>query len=306
MRPYLSFLFLLLTSISSGQTKDHKAVAGTKISLIPPKGFVAATSFSGFQNGEEGASIIILEIPGPYASVVSGFTADKLSVKGMTLIDKQIIDLNKAKATLAKVSQKQNGVVYLKQILIFGDSLNTIMVNGMYPEENKGIEGPIKTSLLSAFYNKDQKENAEENASFKIDVSGSPLSFAKAMGGSLVYTVGGKIPMVSADRAILSVGNSMSTAVVEDKKEFSVNQMRGLTGGETIEIKETNAVTIDGMECYETTGFKEDVAGNKQLIYFLMLFAKDNQSYVLFGSTIADHDAYLATFKKIARTFKRR
>ncbi len=306
MRPYLSFLFLLICFISSAQTKDHQVVAGTKISLIPPKGFVAATSFSGFQNEDEGAYIMIIEIPGPYASVVSGFTAAQLSPKGMTLINKQIIDLNKAKATLAKVSQKQNGVAYLKQILIFGDSLNTIMINGIYPEENKGIEAPIKTSLLTAFYNKELKENPEDVARFKIDVSGSTLSFAKGIAGSLLYTVGGKLPVVSADKAMFTVGNSMHEAVVQDKKQFSVDQIKGLVRGATIEIEETNDVTIDGMEGYETIGYGQDATGNRQLIYFLMLFANDNQSYVLFGSTIADHDTYLASFRKIAKTFKRR
>jgi hypothetical protein len=39
-------------------------VSGTQVSLVPPQGFRAATRFSGFENVEAQASIMITELPG--------------------------------------------------------------------------------------------------------------------------------------------------------------------------------------------------------------------------------------------------
>ena len=61
----LKFLitFLLIGQFLLGQTGKHIKISGTKCSLIPPDGFIAATNFSGFQNAETGASIMINEMP---------------------------------------------------------------------------------------------------------------------------------------------------------------------------------------------------------------------------------------------------
>jgi hypothetical protein len=40
-------------------------VPSTKVWLAPPEGFVAATTFTGFQHVESGSSIMINLIPGP-------------------------------------------------------------------------------------------------------------------------------------------------------------------------------------------------------------------------------------------------
>ena len=47
-------------------------VPGTSATLTPPDGFVEATRFPGFIKESTGSSIMISEIPGPYAEVTAG------------------------------------------------------------------------------------------------------------------------------------------------------------------------------------------------------------------------------------------
>ena len=134
MKNILLLILLLIGNLTYGQADKQIKVPGTKCSLIPPSGFVSATTFSGFQNTEAGASIMINELPAPYQQLVDGFTTEALKTRGMTLISKETIDLNDSKATLFKVMQPANGTTYLKHMLVFGDTEHTVLVNGIYPE----------------------------------------------------------------------------------------------------------------------------------------------------------------------------
>ncbi|MBI1316854.1 hypothetical protein GC167_08375 [bacterium] len=62
--------FLVIISLTVwGQNKienklsdEHKNIKGTKISLIPPKGFTDGLNFLGLQQTESGSSIMVLDI----------------------------------------------------------------------------------------------------------------------------------------------------------------------------------------------------------------------------------------------------
>jgi hypothetical protein len=157
----LNFLFLLIFigQIGAAQTDKHVKINGTKCSMVPPSGFSVATNFSGFQNLSTGASIMINELPAPYLTLVNGFTKEALKLRQMTLVSKEKIVFNYADATFFNVSQPANGITYLKQILVFGDASNTVLVNGIYPDSLKNAEVIIKESLLSTIYDDSQNDN---------------------------------------------------------------------------------------------------------------------------------------------------
>ena len=82
----LLIVLILFVNIAFCQTNNHIIISGTKCSIVPPKDFLVSTSFSGLQNVEKGASIMISELPTSYQSMSDNFTADALKTKGMMLI----------------------------------------------------------------------------------------------------------------------------------------------------------------------------------------------------------------------------
>jgi hypothetical protein len=303
MKSRFFFSFFFLAQLSFGQSDKHIKIPGTKCSLIPPSGFVAATSFSGFQNAEAGASIMVNELPGPYQSMADGFTADALKSRGMTLISKEFVDHNNAKATLVNLTQSANGIVYLKQILIFGDNNGTILVNGIYPEASKQLEAKIKEALLSTRYNAAQIDDPLEAATFTLDVSGSDFKVPKYMSGGLVYTIDGKVP---TEKPILIVGNSIAKISTANQKQFAIDRIKKLPRGESSVIKETSEVTIDQLKGYEIVAEGVSKENKPEQIYQVMLFNDAGDYYLIIGQTKEEFPKYLETFKKIARTFKRK
>jgi hypothetical protein len=298
------FLALLLIGhVAFGQTNKHIKVLGTKCSLIPPSGFVPAANFSGFQNTETGASIMINELPAPYQQIVDGFTAEALKTRGMMLVSKQTVDHNNGKATLISVTQPANGTNYLKQILIFGDSKGTVMVNGIYPEAANNLEEKIKTALFSTVFNAAQDDNPLEAVPFSISVEGTEFKVAKFMSGSLLYSTDGKVP---TEKPTLIVGSSLAKVSTPNQKQYAQERLKKLPGGEFSIVKEIKDITIDNLKGYEIIADGKAAKDKPELIYQVMLFNDKGDYYIILGQAKENRNDYLKIFKKIANTFKRK
>jgi hypothetical protein len=303
MKTRFLFTFLFLGQIVFGQAENRTKVSGTKCSLIPPSGFIAATTFSGFQNTETGASIMINELPAPYQTLVDGFTVEGLKSRGMTLVKKQTIDFSGSKATLINVTQPANGATYIKQILIFGDSKGTVLVNGIYPENSKVIEAKIKEALLSTVYNASQNDDPLVAATFIIDTKGTDFKLVKYMSGSLLYSTDGKIP---TEKPTLIVGNSINKTPAQNQKKYAEERLKKLPRGELNVIKEIKEITIDNLKGFEIIAKGKTKDNIDELVYQVMLFDENDYYYIFVGQAKEDFEKYLESYKKIVKTFKRK
>lgn len=299
MKLKLLIILLSVTGSCFSQNAQHIKVPGTKCSIVPPAGFEVASTFGGFQNQELGASIVIMEIPGPFEEIMSGFTAEKLESKGMTILSKDTLRFNNLPAHFYTMRQTGgDGNIYKKQILVFGSSSNTVMVNGIYPEKSNSIDGKMKESLMSTIYDNTVIEDPLDAAVFTLDVKGTEFKVVKYMMGSLLYSVDGQIP---TDKATLMAGTSSTKITGEDKKQFALGRFKNLPNGNGSTIKETNEVVIDGMSGYEIIAYNG--AG---LLYEVMLFSESGHYFIIVGQTKEEKDKYLKVYKQIAKTFKRK
>ncbi len=303
MRIRILIALLFIGQFSFGQEGKHIKVSGTKCSIIPPEGFVIATSFSGFQQNETGASIMLNELPGPYQSMSDGFTAEALKSKGMTLLSKEIIGFNNSKATLVKVSQPANGTIYFKQILLFGDEKNTVIVNGIYPESSKNIEGKIKEALLSTTYNSSQNDDPLEAAGFIVNTDGTDFKVAKYISGSLVFSTDGQIP---TEKPTFIVGNSLTRVSFENQKQYAEERLKKLPRGELNVIRESKEVAIDNLKGYEIVANGKDKNNKPELVYQVVLFEDKGGYFIMVGKATEEFEKHLASFRSISKTFKRK
>lgn len=84
-------------------------VAGTRVSLDPPRGFVKAQRYPGFERADKKASIMVTELPGPAKDMQKGMTKEMLAGRGVTLIRSQTVRIENvesfAKDRASKTSQ---------------------------------------------------------------------------------------------------------------------------------------------------------------------------------------------------------
>lgn len=303
MRNTIFYLLLFFVTGSFAQTAGPVPIPGTKCSMVPPAGFVAGTNFTGFQHVESGSSIMVNELPAPYQTMTDGFTAEALKSRGMTLLNKEPIDFNGGKATWIQVSQPANGTTYLKQILLFGDEKQTVIVNGIYPETEKSMAPQLKAALLSTVYISSQPDNAEESANFSIQVAGTGFSYVQAISGTLLYSLDGKIP---TERPTFLVGGSLAKVAVADQENYSIARLKKLPRGESMTIRISRPVKIDQLNGYEIEAEGKTKDNTPALVYQVMLFTGNGYYYILVGNASEEQEKNLELFKKMAGSFKRK
>lgn len=292
--------------INNIKTNKHRQIPGTKFFLVPPTGFVNATNFQGFQQVSSGASILVMEIPGPFSESTKGFNEQGLKTQGVILKKKEEIKVNQNEGFFITTEQFANGTNYSKYILVFGDAKATYMVNGTFPKEVTELDKDIRECLLSVVYESALTVDPFSTVTFTVDTKNTKLKFGKSITGMLLYTVDGKVPTESSDKTSFVVGRSLANVQTVDKKLTAINRIKKMPYTD-IEVDESkiNEIEIDGVSGYEIVGVALDKNGAKELVYQVMLFT-DNAYYITLGTTKNDFDQNLELFKKVARTFKRK
>ena len=303
--PFLiSCLFIFSALGLSAQSDSLYAIPGSKCTIVPPTGFEAAKSFVGFQMTSVGASIMISEMPGNYKELVKGFTKEALQKAGMELIAQSEIVLNGNPAYLFEVSQMANDIKFIKHIVILGNNKETVLINGIYPESEKEVGEIIYKSIQTIHYNSKAETNGLEAAPFTIDASDTGLKFSGYLAGALLYSADGKMPTNSPDKAVFSVGSSISNVTIDDKKAYTESRLKLLPRGASNEIKSVKEITINGIFGYEIIAEGLDNKNEKQLVYFVMLYPTDSSYYIMAGMASAKFEEYTAAFQKLANSFK--
>jgi len=294
------FLFVVLGV--SAQTDSLVHISGTNFSMKPPKGFVQADRFTGFQQNSTGASIMVIELPGPYESIVVGLTPEGFKTQNMIMKSSEDLTFNGSPAKWLIATQSLNGIDFFKQMLVFKGGEKTILVNGIYPSQHKTkLDSVVKTAMLTTAYQNASNTITDEKTLFTIDVSGTAFKPTQAMSTSIIYTVDSE-NKATAPKFICS--NSVSRVASENRKSYAVNRIMSLPRGDENVIKDTTEITIDGMSGYEIVAYGKDAEGNKQLVYEVIVYNIQGDYYMMIGMASEDFDAYLEQFKTIATTFK--
>ncbi|MEI6141783.1 MAG: hypothetical protein WCP85_21100 [Mariniphaga sp.] len=304
--PILVFFYFSVagqTMIRNGITSEHINITGTKISLIPPAGFVKATNFLGLQHDQSGSSIMIIEIPGPFLEATKGFTKEGLLSQGVVLKDIERLIINSLPAILITGQQNAHWISYTKYIFSFGSGNETVMINGTFPQDLVNMGTEIKKSVLSAYFDINKKIDPFETVDFKIKPDQANLKFAKSVMNSLIFNRDGNMPSQSADKTSFIVAKAFSNVVIVDKKQFSMNRLKQ-TPYIVEQIETTKEITIGGLSGYEVIALCKDKSTNTPVKVIQIILFRDSLYYILFGSTSENYDANIRELKIIAMTFQ--
>ncbi len=275
--------------------------------MVPPKGYVVASNFSGFQNRDIGAAIIIAELPDSFQATKATFTPEGFKTQGMTLHNQKPVTIQGGRsAELYRASQNENGTQVQQLLLLFGDESKSVLLNASFLNPSNATEEEITKALLTASYNDKQSLNAEKSVKFKIRTEGTPYKFASIVTGTLLYSKDGKVPTLSPDKAFLLVGNSLTVIKMENPEQYSLNRLRKFPGCAEALIKNVQPVTIDKLNGYEIVAEAKGTEGKNELKYLVMLFDTNGDYLLIHGSVSADFNNNLKTFKSIAQTFSKK
>jgi len=309
----VSFFLTLLAFSGCSQAQEPPKqivsfVSGTRIKLLPPANFTPATQFPGYQLESHNSSIMVTEIPAPFAETTAGFSnSSELSKRNMSVVDKQEVKVDGQNGLLLKVEQTAYGINILKWLLVLGDEKETAMITAAFPKmHDVELSEKMKASILTSTWDRKKDVPPAEGLNFTVEEKGE-LELSKRVSNSLMFTKNGIFPSKDVNDPLFIVAQSISKTAIPDNEEYARARVLQVSQVQDILIEQSTKIAIENLNGYEIVANGKDTkSGQPMLIYQVMLFAERN--YFLMQGLVSNENrqADIATFQEMARTFKRK
>ena len=307
MTLFLSFSFVGFgQELPKDKSEKHQQIKGTSIFMVPPDAFELSSNFKGFQNpGDPTSMIMTMEIPGPYAEVTKGFTTEMLKTQGMDLRTKKDINVAQFKGLLVELEQSANGLVFSKQILIYGDEKSTTLINGVYLKDSLEVGKEIRQSILTTFVDSDSKSNPREALNYSVNENVGSLKFKAVMGNGILFNRDLKTPTESIDKATLLTDKSFAKVQIENTKLFCISRVKKYPDDYSIiPSKGINTIEIDGLNGFELFAKNNDKENEE--MYQVILFDENGDYYLFVGTYLTGSENAISDIKNVIKTFNRK
>ncbi len=273
--------------------------------MIPPVSFEPSSNFKGFQNSKDQTTMImVLEIPGPYSEVSKGFNSEMLKTKGMELKSLKEVKVAEYNGLLIELDQPANGLIFSKQILIYGNDKSSTLINGIYQKDSLQLGKKIEESILTTFVDSKLESNPREALNYKLDENAGSLKFHSVIGNGMLFNRDLKTPTQSEDKATLITDKSFSNIEISNKKLFCISRLKKYPEDYSIiPSKGINEIELDNLKGFEL--FAKNNDRENEEMYQVILF-DDNGGYYLFvGTYLAESKNAMTDVRNVIKTFKR-
>jgi hypothetical protein len=279
---------------------------GTQVSLVPPRGFQPATRFSGFENAEAAASIMISELPTAAAGLQQQMSGEKaLATRGMRLVEARDVDARGGRARLLDVRQDANGVHYAKWMLIGGDARSTALVVATFPADDAELSKSLRAAVLSASWSDARESDPFAGSGFRLGDS-AVLKYAHRLGSLLLWTESGWLGRVPQE-TMLGAGISAESRGGADLRTFARTLPRLLRPLRDVSNLQSRTTTLGGLPAEEVVADARDVQTGAAVRFYAVVGA-DRADFYLFLVGLAPPDrfpALLPEYRRLAGTFER-
>jgi hypothetical protein len=294
----LMLLMCGITFASAGQ--QRMKVTGTRVTVTPPPGFVAAKQFPGFQQLESGSSIMITEIPAPFNTIRNGMTRAGLRSRGMTLLSSVSARFAGLQGMLLSASQTTGSVVFHKWLGVFGTESATVMVVATFPERlMKEHSASLKQAVLSAQLDGDARVDPFEGLSFRIK-EGDTLKISSRVSNMLTLTSQGRPSPVPPGEPLLIVGSAIGHVEIRDLESFSNSRILRTAHVNRITGVQGRPVQIGQVKGYEITANGKDATSGLSLALYQVIIPRGDTYYIVQGMVgSATQASYFSQFREI-------
>jgi hypothetical protein len=249
------FLALLAVPAALTVTPAHAAEAlfptGSLIGFVPPPGFAVSKHFPGFENSDNGGSMVLLTLPPQaFAEIEKSMTPEAFKAQGITEEKRENLSLPDGKGVLVTGSEQENGQKFRKWMFLGSIPAAIGIAAVRIPNDaiKSDSDDAIKTSLLTMTAR--PSVPIEEQLSlvpFKLaDMSG--MRPVRILGGTGVFlTDGPKDTPAVADQPVfvVSVGQGGPEQAGE-RANFARNLFGGLADFKDIHIVSGDMLRLGG------------------------------------------------------------
>jgi hypothetical protein len=250
--------------VSPALANDTVYPAASRVGLVPPPGMVASARFSGFENAEHKASILLVEMPNEaYKQVDTAFTADTLRQQGIAVETRDAVEIKGGKGVLITGRQMAGGTIIRRLILIANANNATIMANAAVPEPALKVfpDAAVRGALLSLIV-RASVPDAEKLAAmpFVLRDLGGMRVINTIAGSAAILTEGPKDEIEGAEQPVFVVATALGAPPPEGERDsFSRRALSGIAGIRNVKVERVETLRLDGQPASEIVATAEDV-----------------------------------------------
>ena len=121
-------VFVLSLIANTGWAADPVTVPGSRVSLVPPTGFVLSKEFAGLQG--EKASVLVVEIPGaPYETLTTAIQSGAMAQQGVEITGGEELTGMPFRARMFRGKQKAEGGADVSKWIMLIDAPSLTLIN---------------------------------------------------------------------------------------------------------------------------------------------------------------------------------
>lgn len=288
-------LALLPALLQPATAKEPLAIAGTTVTLAPPDGFTPSTQFSGFENKESGASVLVIEFPPEAYDQIAPTLFGSLDKAKAEFAKRQIkvetrseVDTPNGKIVLLKGEQVANGETYEKWMALFKGG-KTVMLTVQAPED-AGLDDEQVVALVKSVKLGPPQSIAERVATLPYRIEATePFRIADILAGNTVLLVVGPQNVdPSGNMPILLISPQLSGGPIGDKLDAAAEALlKGTVGLQEATIEKRGPVTFAGAKGVSFEGSFEEKGLKKRFVQYLSVLP-DGKFIRLLGTAKAD------------------
>lgn len=252
----LRSLLLIAFLAAPAQAADVAYPTGSRVGLAPPPGMTMSKNFSGFEDRDNRAALLILALPAAaYADIEKTTTAESLQKQGVTQEAREEIAHPLGKALLLLGRQEVEGQRIRKWILVVSAGELTAVVTAQVPEEARSAypDEVIRTALMSTTAR--PVVPAEEQLSllpFRVgELAGFKVGGVIA-GRAVMLTDGTAEQTTNAiDTHILVAIAAGAPAQAADRGRFAQEVFEGVPNLKDVRISSSEPLRIGGLQGHQ-------------------------------------------------------
>lgn len=305
------FIFLLVLAVPSLAQSDstqipgqiintrsprHVNLPGTRVFLVPPKGFQLKQGMPVYEKDGGKARLQAIDlVGGNYYTNAANFTRANFEGRGMQVFAFSEMKVGQFPAKMVICSNGQG--INLCNI-VFGDSTFSTSLIGLYPSNDEPSGDEIMEAVESLHYDKSFGVDPFAAAPFRLDDSRSVFKFAELAGSMYLYTkTGSKLKPDSGEPYMMVIISDLNGSL----KEVADGMLDIVDG---VSIKNASETVVNGLPVYKREVYGQ-ISGRKSLLF--QQVAKLGNGYVMIqGIAEGDFAKNLVEFEKLCSTLRRK
>jgi hypothetical protein len=276
-------------------------IKGTRLSIIPPKGFKESKTIIGLEKNDNAAIQVMDLVGGNFESNTLTYTKSEFEKKGITVLEFEELKVDGFRAKFSHIKGKENNESVQ---VVFGDESFCAMVIAVFPTSMRNeLFSEIKESFLKIKYDKNLKVDPFASSAFKVEKNESKFKFAKASANMFIFSENGVVKNSYNDEPMIMI-TSYPFDKSMTKEKLLEDAVKGLVkqGFVLKETKNTSKENINSYNSIEAEFYFEHKSEIK--LSHITILIKDDKAIVVYGNAKSKFEENIREFKKLINSLK--